>query len=619
MKNKKSIVSLLLIALISLFTSLLIEVLVFNANAIFNRQYNEKLKVIEYKGFKLKKNYYVSTSDESYIVFKVNKKYVDKLCFKYNSEYDFTWDYIASNSYMKKEERNNVSRVINTTVRKVGLKNLETIKIKFYNKGIKVSDFSISNKFLINYSRFLFIFISLFSFVVMIKFFSYFEKNIERAFIFIGIAFGFLIILLTPVCLVTSNDDQVHFHRMYILLDGKTSNWTYAGRYFNHLVIDNHEKYKSYEEIKLYKNFLNNNNNKKTIIDVDNMDSNIDYTELIYLPFSFGYKIAKMLGFNFVNCIYISKLFNLILYIVMMAFAIKIAPCAKRLAFVIGLFPTNIYLASQFSYDSTITAGMIISFMAFLNIRNNKKVDLKNLLIFVLGITWACLPKVVYCPLLLLLLFIPNDWFDSKRQAHIVKIGICLLFLLIMSTFVLPVLTSSVSGDSRVEGTSVTGQLKYILNNPFTYIKLLLVETVSSFDKMFFGLSTFSSLGYLNRYTDLFNLSNFVILFLLLYLTFTDGIDKKLVDKKLRIILTILLIGIWCLIWSALYLSWTPVGSPRISGVQSRYFIPVLLPLLIMFIPNGKSKSKNIPIYLYIIPLLILSYSAFFIILSYYK
>lgn len=619
MKNRKSFVTVLLIFVIALIISFAAEILIFNRNAIFNNTYNEKLKVIRTKGFTKKNNYYVSNNDDSYILLKGNKKYVNKLSFNYHSEYDFTWDYIASNKSIQKEESNCVSGIIDKTVRKIDIKDLNAIKLKFHNKGIKVSNFTASNNLLINIPRLILIFLSLFLFIVIIKFFPYIKNNIDKTFVFIGVTFGFLFIILTPVCLVTSYDDQVHFHRMYTLLDGKSSNWTYAGRYFNHLVIGNHEKYKSYEEIKLYKQFLNENNDKKSEIKVDNMDSNIDYTDLIYLPFSIGYKIASVLGFSFVNCIYISKLFNLIFYIIIMYFAIRIIPFAKKIVFFIGLLPTNIYLASQFSYDSTITAGVIISFAAFLNIRNNEKVDLKNLLVFVLGITWASLPKVIYCPLLLLLLFIPTSWFNSKNQAKIIKIGIIILFLLTMSTFVLPVLTSSVAGDSRVEGTSVAGQFKHILSNPLSYGKLLVIETIDNFDSMFFGYNTFSRLGYLNGDTYFFDLSNFVLLFTILYLTFTDAIDKRVIDKKQKLILSILLIGIWCLIWSALYLSWTPVGAPRISGVQSRYFIPILVPLLIMFIPNSKKTSARISCWLYAIPILILSYSSLFIVLSYYK
>lgn len=528
MKNKKVLVTIIITVLISILISFLGELLFFNTKQITHERYSEKLKIIEYDGFDIKNNEYISNKENAYIILEGNKKYINKLSFDYQSDYDFDLQYNIYSPYMEIEKNDKISNIINTTTRRINMDKVNKIKLVFSNKDIKVKNIIVSNKIRISYSRLLFIFVTTFTILLIIRFFPYFNKNIEKTFLLIGLSFGLLFILLTPVCLVTSSDDQVHFHRMFTLLDGKKSKWTYAERYFNKLEIDNFKKYQTDEDIGLYKKYLNNNHNKKSIIKVENIDSNIDYQDIIYLPFSIGYKIARFLRFNFVNCIYFSKLCNLLVYLFLIYYAIKIIPVAKKLVFFIGLLPTNIYLASQFSYDATITAGVIISFAAFLNIRNNKKVDLKSLLIFILGITWASLPKMVYCPMLLLMLFIPNKYFDNKKQATIIKIGTFIMFATLMTTIVLPVLTTNVAGDSRIEGTSVTGQLNYIMNYPFNYIKLLIKETVYNFDKMVFGMNTFSFLGYLFKNKEgFFNLSNFIILVTIFYLTFTDHMDKK--------------------------------------------------------------------------------------------
>ena len=48
-------------------------------------------------------------------------------------------------------------------------------------------------------------------------------------------------------------------------------------------------------------------------------------------------------------------------------------------------------------------------------------------------------------------------------------------------------------------------------------------------------------------------------------------------------------LGVIVLIWTALYLSFTPIGYTTINGVQPRYFLPLLFPLLICL---GSSKFK---------------------------
>lgn len=618
MTKKKKIIRVLLIFVTCVILASIFEIGVFNRNILFNKQYTSKLKITDLNNVELKDGYYVTTDDDAYIIFEGQDKYVNKLSFDYIADSDFTWDYQVKSDTYQLSQSNSVSRIINTTVRKVRVDNPSTIKISFHNKNLKVNNFKISNRLSISYERVLLMTFTIFLLIILVKYFSYFKNNIDKTFVLIGFLMGITMTLLTPIHLVTSSDDQVHFHKAYTILDGTKSKWSYSGRYFNHLVIGGHGNYRSNEEIRLYKKFLIKNDTKKSTIKLENQDSNLDYNELIYLPFSFGYKIARLFGFNFVNSLYVSKLFNLIFYLAIMFFAIRISPYFKKLIFIIGLLPANIYLASQFSYDSTITAGVMISIASLLKIKSKKKVDLKYLLIFILGIIWASLPKVIYAPLLLLFLLIPNDWFANRKQARIVKIGICILSLVLMSIFVIPVLTSTASGDSRVANTSVSLQLKYILMHPINYIKLLLKETIYNFDNMFFGFDTFSLMGYLNRNTHIFDLSNFVLLVLILYVTFTDTVEESFLDKKFKIALAILLVMIWCLIWTALYLQWTPVGHNSIEGVQSRYFLPLLFPLLILFVPYGKKKKVDVKHYIYIIPLLILAYSSIFLAMSYF-
>lgn len=618
MTKKKKIIRVLLIFVTCVILASIFEIGVFNRNILFNKQYTSKLKITDLNNVELKDGYYVTTDDDAYIIFEGQDKYVNKLSFDYIADSDFTWDYQVKSDTYQLSQSNSVSRIINSTVRKVRVDNPSTIKISFHNKNLKVNNFKISNRLSISYERVLLMTFTIFLLIILVKYFSYFKNNIDKTFVLIGFLMGITMTLLTPIHLVTSSDDQVHFHKAYTILDGTKSKWSYSGRYFNHLVIGGHGNYRSNEEIRLYKKFLIKNDTKKSTIKLENQDSNLDYNELIYLPFSFGYKIARLFGFNFVNSLYVSKLFNLIFYLAIMFFAIRISPYFKKLIFIIGLLPANIYLASQFSYDSTITAGVMISIASLLKIKSKKKVDLKYLLIFILGIIWASLPKVIYAPLLLLFLLIPNDWFANRKQARIVKIGICILFLVLMSIFVIPVLTSTASGDSRVANTSVSLQLKYILMHPINYIKLLLKETIYNFDNMFFGFDTFSLMGYLNRNTHIFDLSNFVLLVLILYVTFTDTVEESFLDKKFKIALAILLVMIWCLIWTALYLQWTPVGHNSIEGVQSRYFLPLLFPLLILFVPYGKKKKVDVKHYIYIIPLLILAYSSIFLAMSYF-
>jgi uncharacterized membrane protein len=195
--------------------------------------------------------------------------------------------------------------------------------------------------------------------------------------------------------------------------------------------------------------------------------------------------------------------------------------------------------------------------------------------------------KAIYIPLILLFLLVPNDRFKSNKQAVIVKIGVSLLCLLMLYTFIFPTVSSSdVAGDSRGGDTSVSEQLKLIINYPLDYLVVLKNTALSLFSARTFSKDIFGNYAYMGKISD-----NLYYLFFisLLFVAATDTQKEKL-TKINKLLLLLLIIGIIILIWTALYLSYTPVGLNTINGVQARYFIPLLFPLIICF---QSSKIKN--------------------------
>ena len=59
----------------------------------------------------------------------------------------------------------------------------------------------------------------------------------------------------------------------------------------------------------------------------------------------------------------------------------------------------------------------------------------------------GCLSKAVYIPLVLLMLLLPQFYKKNKKEKVLFLIGIGVLFLVVMATFVLPVISNTVSGN----------------------------------------------------------------------------------------------------------------------------------------------------------------------------
>ena len=168
-----------------------------------------------------------------------------------------------------------------------------------------------------------------------------------------------------------------------------------------------------------------------------------------------------------------------------------------------------------------------------------------------------------------------------------------------MSTFVAPTLGSAINGtviagDARGGATSVSEQFLFIINNPFEYARILFTCWGKTLFSYLFGTDINVNFAYypISRnvvWADIV----YVILFWSTALTANSYIGKN-VTRKIKTykgFTVIMVLGVMYLIWTALYLSFTPVGLGYINGVQPRYYIPLLL-LIATLVFNNKIKLK---------------------------
>lgn len=592
---KKKIIYILISFILSFIGSILFEVIIINHETIGKKSdYNPK--IIETKDVKKDKGYYVTTSKDSYIKIKANSNYINKISFNYKYSKDFSWNY----SYEENGEEVKIgatsSSFMNKTIKKVN-KNTNTIKISFMNKNVKIKNISIDNSIFIYWYRVIALTIVLtiiMSLLILRKDLKKFK--IENIFLVLALSFGLAFIIVSPKHIYTGFDDQVHFAHVLNPFRLEKSNYSYAEQITvsGALVRDNTYITTKEEKIEFYKT-LNNihkktKNRKATIVNDRRVFGN-----LIYLPFTIGYKLANLLNFSFTTCLMISKFFNLLLYSFMMYLAIKYAKYGKKVIFMVGFIPEIMHLASQFSYDPTIVSGLTLATVCYMNIIMSEKLDKKSILLFIICTVWASLPKALYCPFLLLLLFIPNKKFESKKQAIIFKLLITIITGLLMATFVLPTATGQMSADDRGNGASVSGQIKYILNNPISFIVTLFKFNIVYIWKIF-SEENILFLPYLAD-TSKFKILYIIYLVTLLYYVFTSG-NKETIKKGNRVLLSLEVIGIWLLFCVALYLKFTKVGLNTIKGMQPRYIDPLFVSLFYIFMFRKHEKNND---YLYII------------------
>lgn len=359
--------------------------------------------------------------------------------------------------------------------------------------------------------------------------------------------------------------------------------------------------FNSKEEKEMAISYLNKKD--ETLIKQRKVTEFIQYNYRSYYIRGLALKVGRFLGMNFNQLYMWGKFCGLFIYIGVIYIAIKKAVIGKLAIGVLSLLPTPLFIASSYSYDSDVFCFLVLAVVLIINeyVEFAKEIDVKRISCILFVTIWGCFSKMIYAPVILLLLLFPKSKFVNGKQRCIFTIGVILIFFVMMSTFVLPAITNTVisnndfMGDIRGGNTSLAMQMKSILLHPVEYIKILLKSIMSL--ENFRNLGTVEGDGFsilvlmLLNYSVLGCMNEKYLVLLIPLLAFVmwvrnEGTEYICLPTYIKRIIAIIIFSIVCLIWTALYLSFTPVGESRIQGVQARYYLPLVYPLGILCYNN---------------------------------
>ena len=603
----KNIKSIIIFFLVSIFIALGYEIYL-NKNLI--RKNNKYFpEIVSITNFEKNGDTYISTSKKSYIIFKLNESsYINKIKFNYESNRDFGWD-IIYNINKTKEKRSNSSSKLITSATRIVDRTTDEVKLVINQKNVKISNIEVDNRIDFNFLRFTLVFASIFMICIFIDNKKYFYNNLDKAFLILAVVYGIFMIFSTPKVIGQSFDDNTHLKNSIAFLSKESFKAQKAYLINESIGLGSTRFFKTSEEYNEYYKILNNEENSK-YVDVQVNDYSPKFTKFIYLPYYIGFKVSNIMNLNYTNSLLVSRVFNYFVYVLIMFLAIKYSTYAKKIIFLLALTPTRIYYGVQFSYDPLIISSFILAFALFLRMIEDEKLNYKYVVAFILLTVWASLPKAVYAPYLLLLLFIPSSKFNSKKQSKNFKICIMAIEMLLVSTFLLPIVMNTASGDIRGGDVSVSGQLKFISGNLVNFSIMMVKYIYQTMPGMMLGSFQFFGLGYL--YSTANNISGtFYLIYLIcmLYFAFTENITEKMLSKKYKILFILFILIFMIGIPFTMYLVYVSVGDMKIGGVQQRYFYQLLLPLFVLLFQYNNAKSDNNKIALFIVPILTLLFS----------
>ncbi|MCO0831681.1 DUF2142 domain-containing protein [Fructobacillus sp. W13] len=324
------------------------------------------------------------------------------------------------------------------------------------------------------------------------------------------------------------------------------------------------------------------------------------YPSINWLFQAIGFKIGLKLHLSSYNIWQSARIANLIAFIIVISLSIIIIPQGKWLISLASSFPLTVFIAASISADSIniSVATLFVSFVMSLREKSystskiNKK-EIAALMLFVL--LFFCL-KVAYVPMLILILVIPNHFFNFKLKTICIGLAgiLSMIYYLVWSKLNATVLLDIAD-----------------LNQNIHYIKTHLIQTIFSLFSfsvnllpMKLGMAQIDGESFLGPVT-------FAFILILFAIAFYANIDKFKILQKLNlkekviygsplIYAVIAYIGSIMITSASLLATWTTVyfrtdgpvqALSDVQGFQIRYILP-LIPLLTIMYCLTDNKNK---------------------------
>ena len=197
----------------------------------------------------------------------------------------------------------------------------------------------------------------------------------------------------------------------------------------------------------------------------------------------------------------------------------------------------------------------------------------------------VALCKIVYIPFVFLTMLIPKEKFKDRKKW--IKIIAVMLIAIIVNLLWLKKASQYLAYFRDADSSY---QVKNILSNPIRYVQIVLYTLNNDFTRYFaqmFG----KDLGW-GEFVNISYLIPMMLGGLAIWIFMTDKEAKPKLNRYSQLVIAFVVLSIIALIFTSLYVQWTPVNRDEVWGIQGRYFIP-LLPLIAILIGCNLQKVKS--------------------------
>lgn len=458
------------------------------------------------------------------------------------------------------------------------------ISIELYGKQrSEISSIKITNSLQINKYRLLWLFTLYFCVFFILWKRKWFEDKIHWVFFILAFVLCLNYWYIEDI-MQSGWDENVHFTNSYAVAFGQNAWMTKTIQDYADLPEEIWAN--TYEEHRMIWEYYNEAHTEH--IGKENIGRAFTYKDILYLPYIILLCWFSKLGLGFSNMYFFTKLGSMLCYLIIMTYAIKRAKIGKLFLLATGMMPTRLFINSTYNYDSLTVAFLTLGFVFWLNelLEPEKKITVKKVVAIVLCFVMGSLVKQVYLGFILLMVFLPDTKFKSKKQKWGIIGGFICLAVIIAALMTGQMISSylnhvNMTGDRRGGNTSVSGQLGVVLHHPFAYIQLLFREIKAQLGEFLLGRFPYVNFSFHRRPATRFGYITAIIMLMLFFFQVEEDEKREpLVSIRHKIAIFIIVLLSVMLIWTSMYFAYTPVGANEIKGVQARYYAPLIYPLM---------------------------------------
>lgn len=320
-------------------------------------------------------------------------------------------------------------------------------------------------------------------------------------------------------------------------------------------------------------------------LDYKNSNGTTDGDSLFsYLPHILGVWLGKILNLPIIPLVYLCRLLGLITCVTIMFFCIKFAPFMKKIIFLVGMLPVTLQMFAGVTADAmTICAGIaLVTYVLYTRYKMTRKLNWRDYILLSLICLILCATKVVYAPMCLILFWLPEQRFQSRKSKY------WLLFIIGVLVLSASVARVFLSAEPHYRFSNPEERLNYIFRQPLGYLGLMLQTIGTSLPELAQSMAG-RWLGTLlvDLYTPYSSLA--ILLFILLCTEREHQIPGGLRWAAIASFVAGVVGS-----YGSMFVIWSDLNLKTIEGVHGRYFLPMSLLLPMMFLPSNREQPKTL-------------------------